>query len=144
MNFGGIPEDQFKQLAEIFFSEVSKSLDDPNFAMPDDSEMRTPLEVFRHSLKEAKMATEESDQYSELHPRFKLIIDSSEDDSAARLLETVGVEFDKTFRMSDFPDDNTELHYARLISDIKMSMERGDTILLIDTDRIQGSFCEYF
>ena len=140
-NFGGIPEDQFKQLADIFFSEVSKSLGDDDFVVPPDEQMRTPLEVFRHSLQEAEAAKDESDEYSELHPRFKLIIDSSEDDSAARLLETVGVEFDRIFRMSDFPDDNTELHYARLISDIKMSMERGETILLIDTDRIQGSFC---
>lgn len=143
-NFGGIPDDQFTQLADIFFKAVSTSLDDPDFALPDDDQMRTPLQVFRQSLEDAKVATKESDQYSELHPRFKLIIDSSEDDSAARLLETVGVEFDEVFRMSDFPDDNTELHYARLISDIKMSMERGDTILLIDTDRIQGSFCEYY
>jgi hypothetical protein len=140
-NFGGIPDDQFKILADMFFSEVSKSLGDDEFEMPSEEEMRTPLEVFRESLKDAKEATRGSEEYSELHPRFKLIIDSSEDDSAARLLETVGVKFDKVFRMSDFPDDNTELHYARLISDIKMSMERGDTILLIDTDRIQGSFC---
>eukprot|EP01043_Picozoa_sp_COSAG02_P017654 COSAG02_NODE_804_length_16991_cov_2.687840_4_plen_569_part_00 len=140
-NFGGIPDDEFRHLAEIFFSEVSKSLDDDEFVVPPEKDMRTPLEVFRQSLEDAKETTHGSEEYSELHPRFKLIIDSSEDDSAARLLETVGVDFDRVFRMSDFPDDNTELHYARLISEIKMSMERGDTILLIDTDRIQGSFC---
>jgi hypothetical protein len=141
-NFGGIPDNQFNDLAQTFFLSVQDSLDDAEFIMPSGDKVRTPLEVFRKSLKDAKQATEASEQYSELHPRFKLIIDSSEDDSAARLLETVGVKFDKVFRMSDFPDDNTELHYARLISNIKMSMERGDTILLIDTDRIQGSFCE--
>ena len=95
------------------------------------------------SLGDAKAMQEAEDaRYSELHPRFKLIIDTSEDDSAARLLQTVGLTFTKVFRMSDFPGDNTELHHARLISDIKMSMERGDSILLIDTHRIHGSFCE--
>ena len=141
-NFGGIQPEEFEELAEMFFSAIAEE-QDAEFVMPEEK-LRSPLEVFRNSLEDAKAVASKSDTYSELHPRFKLIIDESEDDSAARLLETVGIQFTKVFRMSDFPADNTSLHYARLISDIKMSMERGDTILLIDTDRIHGSFYDLF
>ena len=50
----------------------------------------------------------------------------------------------KVFRMSDFEQDSTALHYAELISKIKLSMERGDTIFLMDTARVHGSFYDLF
>eukprot|EP01047_Picozoa_sp_COSAG01_P012870 COSAG01_NODE_590_length_15129_cov_55.685895_2_plen_4125_part_01 len=146
-NFGGISEEDFRQLVQIFFDAIVQELEsaeiDQEFRITEDRQFE-PLVTFRKSLDAAEAIRKDTAGYSELHPRFKLIIDSSADDSAARLLEMVGVKFDKVFRMSDFAQDNTELHYARLISDIKLSMERGDTILMIDTQRIHGSFYDLF
>ncbi|CAF1637055.1 unnamed protein product, partial [Didymodactylos carnosus] len=85
-----------------------------------------------------------------LYGRYKLVIDETEDESAARLLFQVGVldpNPDKTtvFRMSDFVDDiNNELKNVEILSTIKLCMETGKTILMVNTGRIHGSLYDVF
>ena len=85
-----------------------------------------------------------------LHGRYKLIIDESEDESAVRLLSQSGIinlDPNRTtvFRMSDFPDDvHNELRNVEILSTIKLCMETGKTILMVNTGRIHGSLYDVF
>ncbi|CAF4370380.1 unnamed protein product, partial [Adineta steineri] len=85
-----------------------------------------------------------------LYGRYKLIIDESEDESAVRLLSQSGIinlDPNRTtvFRMSDFPDDiHNELRNVEILSTIKLCMETGKTILMVNTGRIHGSLYDVF
>ncbi|CAF1219216.1 unnamed protein product [Didymodactylos carnosus] len=49
------------------------------------------------------------------------------------------------FRMPDFPDDiDNELRNVEILSNIKLCMETGKTILMINTGRIHGSLYDVF
>ncbi|CAF5225503.1 unnamed protein product, partial [Rotaria magnacalcarata] len=85
-----------------------------------------------------------------LYGRYKLVIDESEDESAINLLLQTGIlDSDPArtsiFRMSDFPDDiNNELRNVEVLSTIKLCMETGRTIVMINTSRIHGSLYDVF
>jgi hypothetical protein len=83
-----------------------------------------------------------------LYGRYKLVVDESEDESAVHLLFQSGVlDRDRTtvFRMSDFPDDvDNELRNVEILSTIKLCMETGKTILMVNTGRIHGSLYDVF
>ncbi len=48
------------------------------------------------------------------------------------------------FQQSEFPAENTDIHHSQIISDIKLAMQEGKTILLINTPNIHGSFYDLF
>ena len=85
-----------------------------------------------------------------LYGRYKLIIDESEDESAIRLLYESGIfDVDQNrpiiYRMSDLNEDiENELKNVEILSEIKLSMETGQTILMINTGRIHGSLYDVF
>ncbi|CAF5134993.1 unnamed protein product, partial [Rotaria sp. Silwood1] len=65
------------------------------------------------------------------------------------LFQTGILDFDpkriSIFRMSDFSDDiNNELRNVEILSTIKLCMETGKTILMINTNRIHGSLYDIF
>ncbi|CAF4999030.1 unnamed protein product, partial [Rotaria sp. Silwood1] len=85
-----------------------------------------------------------------LYGRYKLIIDESEDESAVHLLFQSGLlssdpKRTTVFRMSDFAEDiNNELRNTEILSNIKLCMETGKTILMVNTERIHGSLYDVF
>jgi hypothetical protein len=85
-----------------------------------------------------------------LYGRYKLIIDESEDESAVQLLFQSGIlnpdpNQTAVFRMSDFPDDiDNELRNVAILSTIKLCMETGKTILMVNTGRIHGALYDVF
>ncbi len=138
-NFNGIKKDEFEKLVEIFFQAVQEQCSD--FRLP--SIRRNVPAILSESMKLDSIRRR-------LYGRYKLIIDESEDESAVRLLSQSGIiNFDPNrttvFRMSDFPDDvHNELRNVEILSTIKLCMETGKTILMVNTGRIHGSLYDVF
>jgi hypothetical protein len=87
----------------------------------------------------------EPEGLSEHGVRYKLIIDNSEDDSAVRYLFACGMlEKEKTqmFACSDFPEESCM--HINTIAKIIHAVEKGNTILMFQTDKIHESFYELF
>ncbi|CAF3288496.1 unnamed protein product [Rotaria sp. Silwood2] len=138
-NFNGISKEKFEELLQIFFQAVKEEC--PDFLLP--NQRRNIPTILHQSMKLDSVRRR-------LYGRYKLIIDESEDESAVRLLAQSGVlDLDPNkivvFRMSDFPDDvNNELRNVEILSTIKLCMETGKTILMINTGRIHGSLYDVF
>ncbi|CAF3864491.1 unnamed protein product [Rotaria sp. Silwood1] len=138
-NFNGISKEKFEELLQIFFKAVKEEC--PDFRLP--NQRRNIPTILHQSMKLDSFRRR-------LYGRYKLIIDESEDESAVRLLAQSGVlDLDPNkivvFRMSDFPDDvNNELRSVEILSTIKLCMETGKTILMINTGRIHGSLYDVF
>jgi len=140
-NFNGITLNQFKTLVGIFFKSVKEKC--PNFVLPTEKVYRDVPTILRESMKL-------DSKRRRLYGRYKLIIDESEDESAVNLLFQTGIldsDPNRTtvFRMPDFPDDiDNELRNVEILSSIKLCMETGKTILMVNTGRIHGSLYDVF
>ena len=142
-NFNGITSEQFERLTEIFFQVVQEKRRD--FELPSKSQhgnvRRDIIKILQDSMKLDSL-------HRRLYGRYKLIIDESNDESAVRLLFQTGViDPNRTtvFRLSDFVDDhNNELRNVEILSTIKLCMETGKTILMVNTGRIHGSLYDVF
>ena len=141
-NFNGIEREQFGKLVNLFFEAVQ--VRSPHFRLPTDQKTyRDVPTILRESMKL-------DPRRRRLYGRYKLVIDESEDDSAIHLLLQTGI-FDSDLsrttilRMSDFVDDvNNELSNVEMLSTIKLCMETGKTILMVNTGRIHGSLYDVF
>jgi len=141
-NFNGIEPDQFRRLVEIFFEAVKQHC--PHFEIPNErNTFRDIPTILRQSMKL-------DSKRRKLYGRYKLIIDKSDDESAVQLLFQSGIlNSDPTqtevFRMSDFHDDTiNELRNVEILSTIKLCMETGKTILMVNTERIHGALYDVF
>ncbi len=141
-NFNGIKYDEFEKLIDIFFTAVNEKC--PNFRLSlteKEQIQRNIPTILRESMKLDSVRRR-------LYGRYKLIIDESEDESAVRLLLQSGIlDSDQTtiFRMPDFPDDiDNELRNVEILSTIKLCMETGKTVLMVNTGRIHGSLYDVF
>jgi hypothetical protein len=143
-NFNGVKKEHFRELVRVFFGKLREvSALAASFADPLGDDYRTPLDVLEHSLAYRSMEA----NMNESSARFKLVIDETEDNSAARLLEMIGIVDPATtdiFQLSDFELDNTDHEKSSVISAIKIAMERGRTVFLINCSAIHGSFYDLF
>ena len=143
-NFNGIKKEEFDKLVDIFFTAVREK--DPDFERPS----KTIENTYRNVPTILNDSIHLSASHRRRYGRYKLIIDESEDESAVRLLFQNGIldsNPNKTsmFRMSDFTEDiDNELRNVEILSDIKLCMETGKTILMINTGRIHGALYDVF
>ena len=142
-NFNGILHEQFERLTDIFFKAVQEKRPDFEFSSRKqrDALRRDVITIIQDSMKlESKQRR--------LYGRYKLIVDESDDESAVRLLFQTGIldpNQTTVFRMSDFAEDlNNELRNVEILSTIKLCMEAGKTILMVNTGRIHGSLYDVF
>ncbi|CAF5044485.1 unnamed protein product, partial [Rotaria sp. Silwood1] len=142
-NFNGINGKQFEKLTEIFFKAVQEKRPDFELSLKkQQNDVRYDIiKILQDSMKLESMQRR-------LYGRYKLIIDESDDESAVRLLFQTGIidpNQTEIFRMSDFSDDiNNELRNVEILSTIKLCMETGKTILMVNTGRIHGSLYDVF
>jgi hypothetical protein len=137
-NFNGIDSENFQFIANTFLSKISHSL---TSVKP-----RNTIEVLRESLAEPSLAESRDNDGVEAEVRYKLIIDTSEDDSMARLLfmhNVLDQSSTRTFTCSDFPDDG-DIQKVHIISAIKHAAMEGKTVILRQTDDINESFYDLF
>ncbi|CAF0904066.1 unnamed protein product [Adineta ricciae] len=144
-NFNGINRNEFEELVQIFFRAIQEK--SPNFRLPPE---RNPQKYFRDIPTVLRDSMKLNSKRRRLYGRYKLIIDESEDESATNLLyQTAILDSDPSrttvFRMSDFADDvHNELRNVEILSTIKLCMETGKTILMVNTSRIHGSLYDVF
>ncbi|CAF1180009.1 unnamed protein product [Adineta steineri] len=143
-NFNGIRLEEFDKLVEIFGTAVAEQCPDFQlFITEKENFQRNIPTILRHSMQLDPI-------HRRLYGRYKLIIDESEDENAVRLLFQLGIlDSDPNqitiFRMSDFPSDiDNELRNVEILSNIKLCMETGKTILMVNTGRIHGSLYDVF
>ncbi|CAF1064818.1 unnamed protein product [Adineta steineri] len=143
-NFNGITSIQFEKIVDIFFKAVQDKR--PDFEISSKGRQqhdanRDVINILQDSMKLESIQRR-------LYGRYKLIIDESDDESAVYLLFQTGVidpNQTTVFRMSDFSDDiNNELRSVEILSTIKLCMEAGKTILMVNTGRIHGSLYDVF
>ncbi|CAF4545879.1 unnamed protein product, partial [Rotaria sp. Silwood2] len=144
-NFNGINQNEFKELIKIFFKTIEEN--SPHFCLPNERQQEKLYRDIPTILQDSLKLDSKSRR---LYGRYKLIIDESEDESAINLLLQTGIlDSDRNrttiFRMSDFSDDiNNELRNVEILSTIKLCMETGKTILMVNTSRIHGSLYDVF
>ena len=137
-NFNGISKPLFTDLASSFLS----ALDEPKSLAQ--LKTRNVAQILKDSLKDHLEAKGELGGDAEV--RYKLIIDTSEDDSMTRLLFQHGVlEKGPTriFSCDDYPSDN-DLGKVHVISSIRHAAFEGCTVILSQTDDINESFYDLF
>ncbi len=144
-NFNGIKQNEFEELVKIFFKSVEEK--SPHFSL---STERRQDKFYRDVPTILCESMKLDSKRRRLYGRYKLIIDESEDESAIiSLLQTEILDSDPNritvFRMSDFSDDiNNELRNVETLSTLKLCMETGKTILMVNTSRIHGSLYDVF
>jgi hypothetical protein len=143
-NFNGISHDEFEKLIDIFFIAVNERCLNFRLLLTERQQIQRNIPtILRESMKLDSIRRR-------LYGRYKLIIDESEDESAVHLLSQTGIldsDPNRTtiFRMPDFPDDiDDELRNVEILSTIKLCMETGKTILMVNTGRIHGSLYDVF
>ena len=143
-NFNGIRMEEFDQLVEIFAHAVGEQSPQFRTLVKEKQQMQRNIPtVLRESMNLSAIRRR-------LYGRYKLIIDESDDESAVRLLLHTGIldadpNQTRIFRMSDFAEDaENELRNVEILSDIKLCMETGKTIVMVNTGRIHGSLYDVF
>ncbi|CAF2977365.1 unnamed protein product [Rotaria sp. Silwood2] len=143
-NFNGVRAEEFGKLVDNFATAVGEQCSEFQSLLTEKQQFqRNVPTILRNSMKLAPIRRR-------LYGRYKLIIDEFEDESAVRLLFQAGIlnsdpSQTAIFRMSDFPDDiDNELRNVEILSTIKLCMETGRTILMINTGRIHGSLYDVF
>eukprot|EP00118_Oscarella_pearsei_P017416 m.172374 g.172374 ORF g.172374 m.172374 type:complete len:5617 (+) comp39084_c0_seq35:292-17142(+) len=141
-NMRGAGSDRFKEIVQTFFTNVERRLR-RSYDLPSEHDYRDVLTILQSALDhETDSAFARVPTGHPLSPRFIMIIDPSEDDSAVKLLFQTGllsVERSKVFRLSEFAKDQTSLHDIQVLSEIRNALEDGLHTVLINTDRIHGS-----
>ena len=147
-NFNGVKQEEFETIVKTFFEcieeERKNSAIEMKSVLRPERKLRTQMECLRDSLADRHI---ERGNINDTSVRFKLVIDSSDDDSAARLMFQLGLlepESTEVFELSEFPNDKTETAKHQIISKIKIAMERGSCVFLINASSIAGSFYDLF
>jgi len=134
-NFSGVPQDKFASLVGIFFRSLVKA--DESLSMPEPAQFRGSIELLHEALSPPQAITAKTetsispslmDQMAKIRPRFKLLLDPTDDDSSYGLLFDFGLlkpEDTVVIHMSLSPSDDSELYRVQLLSKIKYCMEKG-------------------
>ena len=108
------------------------------------AELRNPYTLLRESLSEQAQAERPIS-------RYKLLIDTTADDSILRLLHArrdLDVSTDEhrgsiILKLSDFRED-TSLQQVTLVSSVKTAAEKGEVVVLSHTEPVNESFYDLF
>lgn len=138
-NFNGCTFEELKRLAISFLGPLT-----PSCASSSESSFE---ESFRHPMAVLKDALSPTTKSLGLNwPRFKLVIDCTEDDSILRLLgigEVAEVSKTSLYKLSNL-SENAELERLRLISGVKFAALQGSFAVLSQTDAVNESFYDLF
>ncbi|XP_019859705.1 PREDICTED: uncharacterized protein LOC109587936, partial [Amphimedon queenslandica] len=154
MDEAGLPEERHESLKVLHYHLDKREMEVSYCQM----KHRNVLEMVNESLHDLpriieseKLEENELDidpdlaNYTENNVRYKLIIDSSEDDSAVRYLFSCNILDRQKTQMvacSEFFEESGM--HVNTIAEIIHSAENGDTIIMFQTDRIHESFYELF
>jgi hypothetical protein len=140
-NFNGVTDTELRQIVACFLKPLAKLVP---------VECSSLESCFRNPMKVLKDAVNDSLQPNQLNqsnrPRFKLVIDCTEDDSILRLLSSGGVlevTQRSLYKLSNLPDD-VDLERLRLVSGVKFAAMQGNFAILSQTEPVNESFYDLF
>ena len=135
-NFNGVSRCDLHRIVCCFFKSVGIEVTS-KLAML----LRHPMDVIADAVSTSKISTDVANR-----PRFKLIIDCTEDDSILRLLGTANIidlKRKALFKLSHRPEQ-AEMEKLRLISGVKFAALQGNLAILSQIDSVQESFYDLF
>jgi MoxR-like ATPase len=129
-NMNGVEPARLRELLDYFLAPFSL----PAFPATVQRTLRNPLDLMRASL------SEQSDQAAPIS-RYKLVIDTTTDDSILRALQSILSA--TTVKLSHFPEDSA-IQQINAISQVKWAAEKGEVVLISQTESINESFYDLF
>jgi hypothetical protein len=143
-NFNGVEQPHFEAIVHAFVFDLCGNEEFAQQVV--DEALRNTVDIVRDALSDCGDNLE--GRMDENCPRYKLIIDESNDDSMMRLLQNHGlVDFEKrgaeVFKLSDFPEDG-EIQKVNLVSGVKYAALQGQLVVLSQTDTVNESFYDLF
>lgn len=139
-NFNGVTKNDFQKIVELFFSNIKGR----GVSMVIPAYKNNYLEIIKESINDRLLSHENPNSAPF---RYVLIVDPSNTASAVDLLFSEGFikqQSTQVVCVSDFPDDSNEISQSSVISKVKLAMETGQTIVLINSGRINASFYDVF
>jgi hypothetical protein len=140
-NFNGFLEAEFLEIARTFFGSIEDNAIKVQHFL---SNLADPLTIFQESIMDRHPV---SGNLNDQAVRFKLIFDDSLDESVARLMFSMKMLNESHCRViccSNFSLDQTDSYERDLVNRVILSVERGDTIVLLNTERIDENFYDLF
>jgi len=145
-NFNGVTTDEFQNIVSLFFEEINQSFQKSELVrLQVPIQQPTLVEIVRESIEQTLMVQEEDP--SQAPHRYLMLIDPTGVESSLNALRILKIPAKKPLKMisvSDFPEDDSEIARGRQITEVKNSMELGETIILINSGPIQTNFYELF
>ena len=133
-NMNGVEPDRLRELLEYFLAPFPVVGDGPAAALQKRT-LRNPLDLMLASL------NEQSDDQAAPVSRYKLVIDTTADDSILRALQPLLSA--STVKLSHFSEDSS-VQQINAISAVKWAAEKGEVVLLSQTESINESFYDLF
>jgi hypothetical protein len=96
------------------------------------------------SLKESlRDRLDEDSDPTAAHCRYTMVIDPSDSETAVDLLFNMNLLEEgyasRVITLSEFPDDNNPTRHTAILGQIKLSIERGDCLILVNSRAIQSA-----
>ncbi|KAH3761459.1 AAA+ ATPase [Pelomyxa schiedti] len=146
-NFGGIPQQHFSSLVGVFFKHINAALSkngERAWLLPDLHKHTSEIPVLRESLLEK---LQEKDDPNTAPFRYIMLLDPTENEVAVSLLFDLGLcnrSSTQVCYVGDFCDDVDQRVRSAAVEKVKTAMERGHTILLVNSTSIHSSFYDVF
>lgn len=140
-NFSGVPSADFSNILKLFFECINKRLGTRD---PIPEQKQSYLQIVRDSIND-RLMPEENPNGAPF--RYVLILDPSDCGSAINLLfseKFIDAKNTQVVCVSNFPDDNNELSQSAVISKVKLAMETGQTVVLVNSATINTNFYDVF
>ena len=133
-NFNGVYSERFEAIVDMFLSDLCA---DRNIKEC----IRPPMVVVQEALLSNKNSIGISSK-----PRYKLIIDETEDDSIMRLFQIEGfldTSSNKLFKLSNMPED-AELEQISYVSGVKFAALQGQTAVQSNAETVHECFYDLY
>eukprot|EP01080_Neovahlkampfia_damariscottae_P009915 gene9915-2237_t len=139
-HFNGVSVECFEEITNNFFNEFQKR--DNSYSIP--SKKKSHIDVLKESIN--RNYHSESSDPNQSSFRYTLLIDDGNVETSLRLLTSENIlENDyEICSVSDFPNDDNLFSKSQEISKIKLAMEIGKTLILINSDSINTNFYDVF
>lgn len=137
-NFNGVSKENFSNTCAAFlarFLQDKRSIEESMSMF-----CRHPIQVLQDALFEV---LHNSSRYS--LPRFKMIIDGSNDDSIMRLLQVSVLDSSHLFYRLSGLDEGATIEQLKLVSRVKFAAQQGDkAVVLSQIDAVSECFYDLF
>ena len=129
-NFGGLGMEKLHEIIHAFMTALPGA---------EARELRDQIDVLKECL-----GSKNEHISINLRPRYKLIIDDTDDDSILRILSVKGyLPFSERMALSSFPDDS-DLERANYVSKVKLVASHSNRVILSRADPVHECFYDLF